>query len=157
MIYQSHGTRAFCNHCGDHLFTFKRDVHIGECLHPDQVCDGQSPFYLGDQLECKSCRNGLDADYLKFESPTDPIIKSDSQVYTFPTDGNWIIHLPKDITIKGVEYPTSGQALARLQGQYRRAGDSVEFTHQQPKCNHEFIDVGFSHSKLVCKHCDTEK
>lgn len=77
--------------------------------------------------------------------------------YTLPADGNWIIQLPKDLTIKGEEYPTSGQVLARRQGQYRRAGDSVEFTRQLPKCQHEFIDVGFSHSKFVCKHCDTEK
>jgi hypothetical protein len=26
-----------------------------------------------------------------------------------------------------------------------------------PPCNHEYVDVGFMHSKLVCKHCNVEK
>lgn len=25
------------------------------------------------------------------------------------------------------------------------------------ECNHEFVDVGFHWSKIVCKHCDKEK
>ena len=27
----------------------------------------------------------------------------------------------------------------------------------QPACNHSFVNVGFMHLKLVCKHCDKEK
>jgi len=28
---------------------------------------------------------------------------------------------------------------------------------REPACQHEYVDVGFMHPKVVCKHCDTEK
>lgn len=30
-------------------------------------------------------------------------------------------------------------------------------TVRPPSCQHEYVDVGFMHPKVVCKHCNVEK
>mgnify|MGYP000252244916 CR=1 FL=1 len=40
---------------------------------------------------------------------------------------------------------------------YRRIGDTVEVEIKPKECVHQWIDVGFMHTKLVCKHCNKDQ
>lgn len=42
---------------------------------------------------------------------------------------------------------------------YWTADDETEYDRFRPDnyCKHEFVNVGFTHIKMVCKHCDLEE
>lgn len=73
MLYASKDTRALCPSCGDHLFTFNKDVYKGDRaqiadVYPDR---GQAPFFMYEKLVCKVCGSEVPVGSIKLDQPTE--------------------------------------------------------------------------------------
>jgi hypothetical protein len=44
-----------------------------------------------------------------------------------------------------------------LQEMFKFSPMSYDMGSIQSQCNHEYVDVGFTVSKMVCKHCDKDQ
>ena len=57
MIFAYKNQKAYCQKCGDHLFTFARDIIEHTPNDPSDVYRdrGQAPFYLGEEARCRKC------------------------------------------------------------------------------------------------------
>jgi hypothetical protein len=56
--YFKGGSKFFCPHCDDFLFTLTRDVFAGEQIHASMFEGGQQ-FKQLDKMVCKKCLNNF--------------------------------------------------------------------------------------------------
>lgn len=62
------------------------------------------------------------------------------------------VHYMNSLGKSEVGVVPSGKIIARNEEEVNLIG-----TASVDKCNHEYVNVGFTSIKLVCKHCDKEK
>lgn len=67
-----------------------------------------------------------------------------------------LLGIPKGLlTISGP--PMLPSDIEKLRSEFRAATEKSEFKSPTFGCEHEWVDIGFRHLKIICKKCDKEK
>ena len=56
-LYAKKDTKCLCPNCGEHIFTFNKDVYVGDKMRSEDLYkdQGQGPFQPFERIRCLKC------------------------------------------------------------------------------------------------------
>ena len=66
-LFAKKDTKCLCPHCGEHIFTFNKDVFVGDLMKSEDLYkdQGQGPFSPYQRFVCLKCKKDFNPNDLK--------------------------------------------------------------------------------------------
>lgn len=70
-LFAIKNTKALCQNCNAHLFTFNRDIYTDDKTRVEDVIfsEDQAPSYNGEMMICKKCYTHYGPGLINLEKP----------------------------------------------------------------------------------------
>lgn len=77
ILFACKNTKAFCQNCNAHLFTFNKNTYTDDITSIDDVTFviGQAPEYNGEMMTCKKCYTHYGPGLINLEKPDHEILQ----------------------------------------------------------------------------------